>query len=85
MFIDESISQSANKLVMDRTLNLELGLPLSGLQKLERVVGLPDFSGPFSQEGYGGAESSHFQEYFASQIVLRRLLVDFHATLSQGD
>ena len=45
------------------------------------MVGLPDFSGPFSQDDYIGNEGSHFQEYFASQIVLRRLLVEFHVTL----
>jgi len=51
---------------------------------MESVVGLPDFSGPFSDEDYICNRESHFQEHFASQIVLRRLLVDFHAVLRQG-
>lgn len=65
-------------------LNLELGFPLTGLDKLESVVGLPDFSGPFSSEDYLSNQESHFQEHFASQIVLRRLLVDFHGVLSRS-
>lgn len=65
-------------------LNLELGSPLTGLEKMENVVGLPDFSSPFSEEDYISNQKSYFQEHFASQIVLRRLLVDFHGILSQG-
>lgn len=65
-------------------LHLEFGFPLTGLEKMEAVVGLPDFSGPFSDEDYICNQESHFQEHFASQIVLRRLLVDFHAVLRQG-
>ncbi|KAJ4290108.1 hypothetical protein N0V88_006614 [Collariella sp. IMI 366227] len=65
-------------------LNLELGFPLTGLERMESVVGLPDFSSPFLQEDYISNQESHFQEHFASQIVLRRLLVDFHHVLSQG-
>ncbi|SPQ19261.1 edcc0b2d-fe98-43bb-93e0-629f6b3950e8 [Thermothielavioides terrestris] len=65
-------------------LNLELGFPLTGLDKMESVVGLPDFSAPFSDEDYISNQESHFQEHFASQIVLRRLLVDFHGVLSQS-
>ncbi|KAK4103041.1 hypothetical protein N658DRAFT_422348 [Parathielavia hyrcaniae] len=70
--------------VMETCLYLELGFPLTGLDKLESAVGLPDFSGPFSQEDYICNQESHFQEHFASQIVMRRLLVGFHGTLSQG-
>lgn len=51
---------------------------------MESVVGLPDFSGPYSDDDYLSNQESHFQEHFASQIVLRRLLVDFHGILSQG-
>jgi hypothetical protein len=65
-------------------LNLEFGFALTGLEKLEAVVGLPDFSGPFSDEDYIGNQESHFQEHFASQIVLRRLVVEFHSVLNQG-
>src|SRR3569833_193716 len=65
-----------------RCFNLELGLPLTGLDKLEDIVGLPDFSGPFSQEDYLANQASHFQEHFASQIVLRRLSMEFHTALT---
>ncbi|KAK1758272.1 hypothetical protein QBC47DRAFT_294622 [Echria macrotheca] len=70
-------------LIVETSLHLEFGYPLSGLEKLEPVVGLPGFSGPFSDEDYLCNQESHFQEHFASQIVLRRLLVDFHGVLSQ--
>jgi hypothetical protein len=69
---------------METCLNLELGFPTTGLDRLESVVGLPDFSGPFCEDDYMGNQGSNFREHFASQIVLRRLLVDFHAVLSQG-
>lgn len=69
--------------IMETCLNLEFGFALTGLEKLEAVVGLPDFSGPFSDEDYIGNQESHFQEHFASQIILRRLLVDFHNVLNQ--
>ncbi|KAK0632583.1 hypothetical protein B0T14DRAFT_418504 [Immersiella caudata] len=69
--------------IMETCLNLEFGFTLTGLEKLETVVGLPDFSGPFSDEDYIGNQESHFQEHFASQIVLRRLLVEFHSVLNQ--
>ncbi|KAI2607616.1 uncharacterized protein GGS25DRAFT_523139 [Hypoxylon fragiforme] len=65
-------------------LNMELNLPQTGLDKLEVLVGLPDFSGSFSEEDYIGNQASHFQEHFASQIVLRRLSVEFHTTLTNA-
>lgn len=66
-------------------LNLEFNIPLTGLEKLESLVGLPDFSaGSFSEDDYAGNQTSHFREHFASQIVLRRLSVEFHTTLSNG-
>ncbi|KAK8082987.1 hypothetical protein PG996_001768 [Apiospora saccharicola] len=66
-------------------LNLEFNLPLTGLEKFDDMVGLPDFSaGSFSEEDYIGDQASHFQEHFASQIVLRRLLVEFHTTLTSA-
>ncbi|POS71113.1 hypothetical protein DHEL01_v210494 [Diaporthe helianthi] len=58
--------------------NLELGMPLSGLDKYEALVRVPDFGGPVSQDDH----TSHFQEHFASQIVLRRLSADFNNVLS---
>ncbi|KAL2024199.1 hypothetical protein VTK56DRAFT_9355 [Thermocarpiscus australiensis] len=70
--------------IMETCLNFELGFPLTPLEKMESVVGLPDFSGPFSEDDYIINQESHFQEHFASQIVLRRLLVDFHGILSQS-
>lgn len=60
--------------------NLELGMPLSGLDRYETLVRVPDFGGPVSQEDH----TSHFQEHFASQIVLRRLSADFNNVLSSG-
>ncbi|KAI0017415.1 hypothetical protein F4780DRAFT_755800 [Xylariomycetidae sp. FL0641] len=69
--------------IMETALNLELSIPLTGLDKLEELVGLPDFSGSFSEEDYLANQAAHFQEHFASEIVLRRLLVEFHNTLSR--
>ena len=63
---------------------MELGLPLTGLQKLEEVVGFPDFGGNYTQDDYLGNQASHFQEHFASQIVLQRLSKEFHDTLTHG-
>ncbi|KAI1807632.1 hypothetical protein F4811DRAFT_446564 [Daldinia bambusicola] len=70
--------------IMETCLNLELNIPRTGLDKLESLVGLPDFSGSFSEEDYIGNQASHFQEHFASQIVLRRLSVEFHTTLTNA-
>ncbi|KAF3067022.1 hypothetical protein GL218_08823 [Daldinia childiae] len=70
--------------IMETCLNMELNIPRTGLDKLESLVGLPDFSGSFSEEDYIGNQASHFQEHFASQIVLRRLSVEFHTTLSNA-
>lgn len=55
-------------------------MALSGLDKYETLVRVPDFGGPVSQEDY----TSHFQEHFASQIALRRLSADFNNVLSSG-
>jgi hypothetical protein len=77
---DSALSNS----LLSSALNLELCVPLTGLERMGSVVGLPDFSGPFCEEDYISNQESHFQEHFASQIVLRRLLVDFHGTLSQS-
>jgi hypothetical protein len=59
-------------------------MPTSGLEKLEKVVGLPDFSDSLAEEDYLGNQSTHFQEHFASQIVLRRLMIELHTDMSQG-
>lgn len=71
--------------ILETYFNLELGLPLTGLGKLEEMTGLPDFSGPYSQDDYLGNQASHFQEHFASQIALRRLAIQFNGTLSQSN
>lgn len=71
-------------LILSSCLNLELGFPLTGLEKMESLVGLPDFSGPFCEEDYAANQESHYQEHFASQIVLRRILVEFHGVLSHS-
>ncbi|CAK7565431.1 MAG: hypothetical protein SEPTF4163_003348 [Sporothrix epigloea] len=65
-------------LIVETHFNLELGLPMTGLDRFEDLVGLPSFSGPCSQDDYLANQASHFQEHFASQIVLRRLCVAFH-------
>ncbi|KAI1872601.1 hypothetical protein JX265_005481 [Neoarthrinium moseri] len=70
-------------LITETCLNLEFNMPLTGLHHLEEIVGLPDFSaGAFSEEDYISNQASHFQEHFASQIVLRRLSVEFHKALT---
>lgn len=61
---------------------MEFELPLTGLEKLEDAIGLPDFSGPITDDDYIANQTTHFQENFASQIVLRRLSVSFHTNLS---
>lgn len=69
---------------METCLHLELNMPQTGLDKYEDMVGLPDFSGSISEEDYVGNQASHFQEHFASQIVLRRLSMEFNTTLNNG-
>lgn len=68
--------------IMETYLELELGLPSTGLGKYEAKVPVPNFSGGFSQEDLASNQASHFQEHFASQIVLRRLSTDFNAVLN---
>ncbi|KAK0660087.1 hypothetical protein QBC41DRAFT_43839 [Cercophora samala] len=70
--------------ILETSLNLELGFPLTGLERMENTVGLPTFSGPFCEDDVISNQQSHFQEHFASQIVLRRLLVGFHHALSNS-
>lgn len=59
-------------------------MPVTGLDKYEALVRVPDFGGILSQEDYIINEASHYQEHFASQIVLRRLSADFHSVLGSG-
>jgi hypothetical protein len=59
-------------------------MPTTGLEKMEQIVGLPDFSESLAEEDYAGNQSTHFQEHFATQIVLRRLMMDFHIAMGQG-
>lgn len=68
----------------NRCFHMEFGLPLTGLEKLDDAIGLPDFSGHITDDDYIGNQTTHFQEHFASQIVLRRLSANFHSTLSKG-
>ncbi|OIW35648.1 hypothetical protein CONLIGDRAFT_567738 [Coniochaeta ligniaria NRRL 30616] len=70
-------------MMMETCVILELSMPTTGLEELERVIGLPDFSESVAQEDYEGNQSTHFQEHFASQIVLRRMMIEFHNTMSQ--
>ncbi|KAK7731030.1 hypothetical protein SLS53_008901 [Cytospora paraplurivora] len=62
----------------------EVGMPVTGLDKYEALVRVPDFGGILSQEDYVINEASHYQEHFASQIVLRRLSADFHSVLGSA-
>ncbi|KAM0329956.1 hypothetical protein ACHAQA_004123 [Verticillium albo-atrum] len=70
--------------LMETYLNLELELPMTGLDKLDEKVGLPGFNGPYLEPDYMGNQDSQFLEYFASQVVLRQLSVGFHNTLRDG-
>ncbi|QGI58985.1 hypothetical protein CEK26_001110 [Fusarium fujikuroi] len=69
--------------IMETCFHMEFGLPLTGLEKLEETIGLPDFSGPMTDEDYIVNQQTHFHEHFASQIVLRRLSVNFHSVLNK--
>ncbi|SPJ82113.1 related to acetate regulatory DNA binding protein FacB [Fusarium torulosum] len=69
--------------IMETCFNMEFGLPLTGLEKFEETMGLPDFSGPITDEDYICDQASHFHEHFASQIVLQRLSVNFHSVLNK--
>ncbi|KAK4168735.1 hypothetical protein QBC43DRAFT_341396 [Cladorrhinum sp. PSN259] len=62
--------------IMETCLNLELGFPLLGLQKYEDLV--------CKDPALGDHEEPIILEQFASQIALRRILVNFHETLSQN-
>lgn len=70
--------------ITETCFHMELGLPLTGLEKLEDLVGWPDFSGNYTQDDYLGNQASHFQEHFASQIVLQRLSKEFHDNLTHA-
>lgn len=70
---------------MIRSLNLELELPLTGLEKLEDVVGLPDFDDIVLDAYYPESQDSHFKEHFASQVALLRLTQSFNKTLRNGE
>lgn len=59
-------------------------MPTTAVEKLEQVVGLPDFRESLAEEDYIGNQSTHFQEHFASQIVLRRLTMDVHMAMDSG-
>ncbi|KAJ4137776.1 hypothetical protein NW768_003366 [Fusarium equiseti] len=69
--------------MMETCFHMEFGLPLTGLDKFEEAIGLPDFSGPITDEDYMSDQATHFQEHFASQIVLRRLSANFHSVLNK--
>ncbi|KAK7426144.1 hypothetical protein QQZ08_007310 [Neonectria magnoliae] len=63
---------------------MEFGLPLTGLEKLDDAIGLPDFNGPMTSEDYIGNQTAHFQEHFTCQIILRRLSANFHQALNNS-
>lgn len=63
---------------------MEFGLPLTGLDKFEETIGLPDFNGPVTDEDYISNQATHFQENFAAQIVLHRLSANVHSVLNKS-
>ncbi|KAH8676350.1 hypothetical protein BX600DRAFT_200653 [Xylariales sp. PMI_506] len=66
-----------------RYLNIEFNIPLTGLDRFEDLVGMPDFRpGLFSDEDYACNQASHYQEHFSSQIFLRKLSSEFQTTLA---
>ncbi|KEY70077.1 hypothetical protein S7711_07862 [Stachybotrys chartarum IBT 7711] len=67
--------------MMESSMHMEFEMPLTGLERLDTAVGLPDFDEVLSEEDYIGNQSTHYLEHFASQIVLHRLLAEFHSTL----
>ncbi|KAF7549249.1 hypothetical protein G7046_g8409 [Stylonectria norvegica] len=77
-----ALASIACQALVTRFLHMEFELPLTGLEKLDDAIGLPDFSGLITDDDYIGNQTTHFQEHFASQIVLRRLSVSFHSALS---
>lgn len=62
-------------------LNLELDLPLTGLNQLEDVVGIPSFNAPFCSADHEGNQASYFEAHYASQLALRRLCANLHNTI----
>lgn len=69
--------------IMETCFHMEFGLPLTGLDKFEETIGLPDFNGPVTDEDYISNQATHFQENFAAQIVLRRLSANVHSVLNK--
>lgn len=63
---------------------MEFDVPLTGLEKLEDAIGLPEFSGPITDDDYISNQTTHFQHHYAHQIFLRRLSSSFHSTLSNS-
>lgn len=68
--------------IMETFLELESGTATTGLQKYEAHVSVPEFDVPLTEEDHESNQVSHFQEHFASQIVLRRLATEFNAVLA---
>ncbi|KAL8371063.1 hypothetical protein RB595_001084 [Gaeumannomyces hyphopodioides] len=69
--------------IVENYLGTELGLPQSGLESLEDVVGPPALTVSFTPENSVGTHWSLSQEYLASAIALRRLSMGAHKTLGQ--
>lgn len=68
--------------IMETFIELEFGLPATGLNAYEGRVPVPDFGGGFAGEDHVANQTSRFQEHYASQIVLRRLATEFHTVLT---
>lgn len=64
-------------------MHIEFGLPLTGLDKMDEAIGLPDFNGQqFTDDDFIRNQTTHFQEHFNSHVTLRRLSAKFHSVLS---
>lgn len=69
---------------METALQYELDLAPTGIANLEDRVGMASFDAPFCEADDRGAQSSHFEEHYASQIALRRLCAEIHNSLYDG-
>lgn len=63
--------------------NIELGLPRGILEQLEDIVGPPVFSGLLSHDDIMG--TSLAKDHFVSAVAMRRLALEAHAVLNNGE
>jgi hypothetical protein len=56
-------------------------MPLSGLQSLGAVVGLPCLDGQTARGGFPGRDNPHFEDFFTHRVTLQRHLLSTHSTM----